>query len=688
MYQRIFQIYISLQSGSQNASTPTQSESTNVRRVWRLCPFRNPARSDGLVLKHWQQVELKNENTKNNTNELHGINASYAPTLDSDITSTLPKVDEETNVVDTYTFAKIAPAIKVYRYSDDFYRYHIVDLDPSWTKEETDLLFDLCEMFELRFIAIHDRFKWRKEITLEKLKHRYYAVTKRIVEFSFEEKIKVEMAKHNNPNHPVVVALREEMTRHPLVKYVYNMEHDRERRIMLERSFRITEEQKQEESQLLDDIKEAESLFKKEERKKNELRKLKRKFNVIEDAIPSPSIGQLHSKDVWLASDIVTSYKAQIPSKHNDAVDEMLAALNISAPVVSSRASNELYCVVRGDAAIMINLVNKVDSLKRELDHWRAIAGPLPEQIGTPKSKDEKPVVNQETSDLPSVFQTPRPIMPPKVFPKPKPPMPQQGSSEETTQASEPAKQFSEQQQQDSQNNAIMFQQQMARQRMMMAQQGPPRPQMQQMYPMKLSPSGNSSPHSFQQQGPYGHMMQHQTPQHVNQPQHMGQQSPIAKQRPAMHQMMQQGMHPSHPMMQQHRVPPQRMMQYPQYSQQSYQPGFQQQQFAPMPMRVHPQGVYYTNQMYPQAHFGHMMQHPMPHTQTGMHQMGQTPQMQPQIQGQPQAQIQGQVASHMQGQMPGHMQHMIGQQGTQHAISQQPVASKSQQMSPNQTRSM
>ena len=42
----------------------------------------------------------------------------------------------------------------------------------SWTKEETDQLFDLCERFDLRFVVIADRFPSTR--TVEELKERYY----------------------------------------------------------------------------------------------------------------------------------------------------------------------------------------------------------------------------------------------------------------------------------------------------------------------------------------------------------------------------------------------------------------------------------------------------------------------------------------------------------------------------------
>ncbi|KAL7603183.1 hypothetical protein Lser_V15G16737 [Lactuca serriola] len=49
----------------------------------------------------------------------------------------------------------------------------------TWTKEETDELFDLCERFDLRFSVIADRFSSSR--TMEELKNRYYSVSRTIL---------------------------------------------------------------------------------------------------------------------------------------------------------------------------------------------------------------------------------------------------------------------------------------------------------------------------------------------------------------------------------------------------------------------------------------------------------------------------------------------------------------------------
>ena len=55
-------------------------------------------------------------------------------------------------------------------------------MEHSWTKEETDYLWDLCEKFDLRFIVIYDRYENNRSRGLEELKDRYYSVSKRILE--------------------------------------------------------------------------------------------------------------------------------------------------------------------------------------------------------------------------------------------------------------------------------------------------------------------------------------------------------------------------------------------------------------------------------------------------------------------------------------------------------------------------
>lgn len=54
-------------------------------------------------------------------------------------------------------------------------------MSETWSREETDRLFEYCERFDLRFIVIQGRWKYGEyakavERTVEDLKDRYYSV--------------------------------------------------------------------------------------------------------------------------------------------------------------------------------------------------------------------------------------------------------------------------------------------------------------------------------------------------------------------------------------------------------------------------------------------------------------------------------------------------------------------------------
>ncbi|KAI8356098.1 Swr1 complex subunit Swc4 [Choanephora cucurbitarum] len=109
---------------------------------WKMQPFINPARGDGLLLSHW-------------------VKASEADNQD-------------------YPFAKFNKVIDVLSYSDEDYEKYLTDTD--WSKEETDYLFDLCRQYDLRFPVIEDRYNFgSKPRTIEDLKDRYYAVYRKMI---------------------------------------------------------------------------------------------------------------------------------------------------------------------------------------------------------------------------------------------------------------------------------------------------------------------------------------------------------------------------------------------------------------------------------------------------------------------------------------------------------------------------
>ncbi|XP_017701520.1 SWR1-complex protein 4 [Phoenix dactylifera] len=163
--------------------------------TWQWLSFTSSARTDNLQLYHWVRV-------------VNGV----PPTGD-------------------YSFAKYNKSVDILRYTDEEYEKHLID--PMWTKEETDQLFDLCERFDLRFIVIADRFPSSRSV--EELKSRYYSVNRALL-----------IARAPSPS---------DVSGHPLVKEPYNMVHEIERKRALSAVLSQTKQQERRDAEILAEAK-------------------------------------------------------------------------------------------------------------------------------------------------------------------------------------------------------------------------------------------------------------------------------------------------------------------------------------------------------------------------------------------------------------------------------------------------
>ena len=72
-------------------------------------------------------------------------------------------------------FLKLNIPFEMLKYDDEQYNRLLVSED--WTREETDQLMELCEMFDGRFIVVFDRWKdINKKRSLEDIKYRWFEV--------------------------------------------------------------------------------------------------------------------------------------------------------------------------------------------------------------------------------------------------------------------------------------------------------------------------------------------------------------------------------------------------------------------------------------------------------------------------------------------------------------------------------
>ncbi|RVW41525.1 SWR1-complex protein 4 [Vitis vinifera] len=160
-------------------------------------PFTSSARTDNLQLYHWVRV-------------VNGV----PPTGD-------------------YSFAKYNKSVNVVKYTDEEYEKYLTD--PTWTREETDQLFELCERFDLRFIVIADRFPSSR--TVEDLKNRYYSGT-------VSRAILVARAPSSG-----------DVSGHPLVKEPYNVSQEVERKRALSMILSQTKQQERKDAEVLAEAK-------------------------------------------------------------------------------------------------------------------------------------------------------------------------------------------------------------------------------------------------------------------------------------------------------------------------------------------------------------------------------------------------------------------------------------------------
>ncbi|KAK3590712.1 hypothetical protein CHS0354_012286 [Potamilus streckersoni] len=179
-------------------------------RPWKWMPFTNPARKDGAIFYHWRKV-----------------------------------ADEGKD----YPFARFNKSVEIPVYSDLEYQQHLHD--DSWTRQETDYLFDLCKRFDLRFIIIHDRWDREKypNRSVEDLKERYYNICNTLTK------------------------VRAPAGTEPKIR-PFDAEHERKRKLQLIKLFERTPEQVEEEEYLITELKKIELRKKEREKKTQDLQKL------------------------------------------------------------------------------------------------------------------------------------------------------------------------------------------------------------------------------------------------------------------------------------------------------------------------------------------------------------------------------------------------------------------------------
>jgi DNA methyltransferase 1-associated protein 1 len=203
---------------------------------WELKPFKNSARTDDLVLRHWRRAA-------------DGPTSNPAGENDDDSNS-------KGNDIEDSMFAKYNVQVNIPTYDNEQYEARLKS--DNWTKEETDCLMGLVREFDLRWPVIWDRYEYTpallagtegrdnstalvaevKPRTVEELKARYYEVA----------------AKMMAVNHPVHMMSQTEFSLYQLMSS-FNPAQEALRKRFAEAAMARSPEERREEESLLVELK-------------------------------------------------------------------------------------------------------------------------------------------------------------------------------------------------------------------------------------------------------------------------------------------------------------------------------------------------------------------------------------------------------------------------------------------------
>ncbi|XP_065343283.1 DNA methyltransferase 1-associated protein 1 [Cloeon dipterum] len=305
-----------------------------MRRVrpWKWMPFTNPARTDGAAFHHWRRA-----------------------------------ADEGKE----YPFAQFNKKVPVPTYTDAEYQQHL-NVD-SWTKEETDSLFDLCRRFDLRFVVIHDRWQTEKQRSIEELKSRYYEVCGLLTK-----------ARSTGPHEPKV--------------FVFDAEHERRRKEQLKRLFDRKPEQIEEEQMLLAELRKIEVRKKEREKKTQDLQKLitaadsqaeprkldkkaqKKKVPQQQarpkpEAVPTLDFTGIKFPDFKNSGVFLRSHRMKLPSnvgqKKSKAIEQMLQELGVEVNPMATPEICTHFNELRSDMVLLHELRSALTNSAYELQTLR-----------------------------------------------------------------------------------------------------------------------------------------------------------------------------------------------------------------------------------------------------------------------------------------------------------------------------
>ncbi|KAK2167712.1 hypothetical protein LSH36_25g09076 [Paralvinella palmiformis] len=352
-------------------------------RPWKWMPFTNPARKDGAIFYHWRRA-----------------------------------ADEDKD----YPFARFNKTVDVPVYSDLEYQQHLHD--ESWTRQETDHLFDLCKRFGLRFVIIQDRYDKTNfpNRSIEDLKERYYNICN------------------------ILVKVRAPLGTDPKIR-VFDADHERRRKEQLNKLFNRTAEQVEEEEYLISELKKIELRKKEREKKTQDLQKLitaadsnmearrsERKATKKKLLIPhkisekniTPESTSIKFPDIRQSGVSLRSQRMKLPAsvgqKKTKAIEQVLEELGLELNPIPTDDIVSMFNELRQDVVLLYELKLALANCEYELQTLRhrfetlapgrmpelGISGSILDGSGSSRTNTESPTTKlSEAIDVVSAPSTP-----------------------------------------------------------------------------------------------------------------------------------------------------------------------------------------------------------------------------------------------------------------------------------------
>ena len=355
--REVWQITKGMQGDALAPVVPTHAGLKDKRKVqarkvaWSWQPFKNSARSDNLMLKHWVKTGVSGQ-------MLPGSNGG--------------------DVGGDYAFSKYNKKVDMLMYNDEEYE-NLLQFDQEWSREETDHLFDLLARFDLRFLVAHDRWEREKTRTVEEMKSRYYAIARRLIE-----------ARADNP---------EEAATHPIIKDPFNAQHEIDRKLALGDQMERTNALEREEQEILDEVKAI------EERRRAEAQALSARAGAVfsaqrleaakmavsvddlkdgpgseaggehapslpvaeGDGHPPPGVYARGKHVIDVAGEIAVAAVGAGGARGVKRIEQAVEELGVKPPQVSTRAVCEAWLTLRKEATEMLELRKQLSKRQEEL---------------------------------------------------------------------------------------------------------------------------------------------------------------------------------------------------------------------------------------------------------------------------------------------------------------------------------